>query len=717
MPANQAGFTMQYPSLRPPAGLCRSALLACVTLSLASCAGLPGPVPGQITPPPKTIAAEPMVVPAVETGTPAAAPPAQTGAGVFLTEAEARQARARSVGEASARTLRDKVMADADALAAAPLAIPRAGGQWTHWYACPADGAVLTAESASAHRCPTCNKVYSGWPYDAAYISRQHIRWLHGLETLGWAYTLEPKPAYAARVRAILLEYAAFYKDLPLHDRNNKASKSQARLFAQTLDEAVALCTLSVGYDRIRAAGLLSEADQRAINEDLIRPMVATIQGNPAGISNWQSWHNAAVAVAGCLLDDQALIDWAVRGREGFLFQLDRSLLETGLWYEGSPSYHWYALRAHLYLLESLARRGENLYGKPRVRAMFDAPLRQVYPDLSFPALNDSDRSSLLSMGMYYAIAWRRYSDLRYAEFARTVDHPWMLAWGAAAPGTGKPALRLVSSDEPSEGLAILRNAENSIAVMLDYGPGTSGHVHPAKLGLLLFAGGNERLVDPGRLPYGSPLHQGWFTQTVAHNTVVVNGRSQQRSGGERIQFEPRATVFTLRAVLEPMLGQPQEVANLLTALDPGQPMAFAAARSRQAYTGVTLERVVVLQGQTVLDIFLATSDAPATFDLPLHWRAKLAGLDGLTPAGPLGDADGYPHLRKVQAVADPDRRFTADFGKKGRIAVQVLDDAPLFLAEGLGVKAAETIPVVVRRQQGTRALFAAVYTVQQHAN
>lgn len=708
----------------PFSPICLRHILLLLPLGLASCASLSGPPAGQINPPPKVVAAGPVpstpeqtVIPASTTPQAAAAPQAAIRDGVFLTEAEAREMRARSVGDPAARALREKILAEADSLSIATLDIPHSGGQWTQWYACPVDGAVLKADSPTAHRCPTCGKVYSGWPYDAAYISQRHIVWMQGLETLGWAYTMEPKPAYAARAREILLTYASFYKDLPLHDRNRQASASQARLFAQTLDEAVALCTLSVGYDRMRAAGMLSADDERTINEDLLRPMVATIQANPADISNWQSWHNAAVAVAGCLLGDQALVDWAVRGRQGFLYQLDHSLLPTGLWYEGSPSYHWYALRAHVYLLEATARHGENLYTKPRVRAMFDAPLRLVYPDLSFPALNDSDRASLLSMGMYYAIAWRRYSDLRYAELATSVDHPWMLAWGAAAQNAGKPRLNLVSSDEPAEGLAILRNPDNTLALMMNYGPGISGHVHPAKLGLLFFAGGNERLVDPGRLPYGSPLHQGWFTQTVAHNTVVVNGHSQKRCAGEQVAFDPRATVYTLRSALERMLGQPQEVANLLTALDPGRPMAFAAARTAEAYPGVLLQRLVVLQDRTVLDVFLATSETPATFDLPLHWRATLDGLEGLRPADPLGNADGYDHLQNVQHIDDTDRQFVANLGKKGRIVVQILDEGELYRADGFGVKAQETIPMVLRRLQGNRALFAAVYTVQDVAH
>lgn len=666
------------------------------------------------TPRPDTAAVSPpKPAPSAEAGpAPVTTPVATSPAEVFLTEAEARAARNRYLGDPAARALGQKILADADALVAAPLDIPRAGGQWTHWYVCPKDGGRLEAQSPTAHRCVACGAVQSGYPYDEAHISQRHMRWTLGVETLGWAHALDPKPAYARRAREILLFYAGFYRDLPLRDRENGQGRSAARMFAQTLDESVALCRLSVGYGLVRGAAAFLPEDHARIEEGLIRPMAETAGRNPMGISNWQSWHNAAQACAGFLLNDETLIRRALRGVNGFEFQLENALFPSGFWHEQAPLYHYYALHAHLYLLEAAARGGQNLYGDPRVRGMFDAPLRKLYPDLSFPAIHNSDRASVRDMGQYYAVAWRRYADLRYATLATKMDHPWMLFWGAPAP-PGEPDLRLATSNDPGEGIAVLRDAANTIAVMMDYGPGAAGHVHPARLNVLLFAGGNERLVDPGRLPYGSPLQGEWYTQTVAHNTVTVDGRSQARSPGRLIQFEARAGLYQLRQAILRMVEDVRMESALISALDPGAPIAFVAAAADEAYPGVRLQRLVALQGGTVLDVFLAESEAGATFDLPLHWRATLTGLDAAQPAPPLGHTDGYQHFQNTRAINPGTREFTADLGPRGRIQVRVFDTHPMFLADGYGRTPAEIIPTTLRRATGDRALFAAVYTVE----
>jgi hypothetical protein len=678
-------------------------------LLLGACAGLPAP--GPVLPPasvPTGGGATPAPAPA-----PVTIPVARRASEAFLTEGEARAARNRYLGDPAAQAFGRALIARADALASAPLDIPRAGGQWTHWYVCPVDGGKLEAQSPTAHRCARCGAIQSGWPYDDVYISHRHMHWIQGVETLAWAHVLDPKPAYVQRAREILLTYAGFYRDLPLRDKDRGESRSAARLHAQTLDEAVALCRVSVGLGLLREAPGIASGDVEAIAEGLIRPMAATVSRNSMGISNWQSWHNAALACAGFLLGDRGLTERALRGVNGFRFQLEQAVFPSGLWHEEAPMYHWYALHAHLYLLEAAARGGENLYGDPRVRGLFDAPLRQLYPDYSFPALHNSDRASIRDMGQYYAVAWRRYGDLRYAALATKYDHPWVLFWGAPVPsGTPDPPLR--TSNDASEGLAILRDAENRIAAFLDYGPGKSGHVHPAKLNLLLFAGGNERLVDPGRLPYGSALQRDWYTQTLAHNTVVVDGRSQARSAGRLVRFEAHASLYQLRQEIARLARDPALEAVLMSALDPAAPLSLVVAGADAAYPGVRLERLVALQGSTLVDLFEAHSESPAVFDLPLHWRATLRGLEGATPAAPLGEANGYPLLRDLRQAPPGTRGFVADLGARGSIAVRLLDGLPVYVAEGHGRPPDERNPVVIRRAAGTRAVFAAVYTVAQ---
>jgi len=602
---------------------------------------------------------------------------------VFLTADERTAIRERAGTLEWAATVRERVVREADALVDGALDIPHAGGQWTHWYSCKKDGARLRAASATEHVCPACGEVYSGWPYDEVHITFQHTRWLNGIETLGVAYLLEEKPAYAERARDVLLEYASFYEDLEPHNTKGERGHTEARLFAQTLDEAVALCHVCVGYDFVRDAPCFTPRDRRQIEKHLLRPMTKTIMSNDMGVSNWQSWHNAAVGCVGYLCRDKGLVKWAVKGRSGFLFQMRRSVMSSGMWYEESPSYHWYALAAHVYLMEAAARSGTDLYRLPIVKKMFDAPVRQVMPDLTFPALHDSDRSSIAGARRFYDVAYRRFEDPAYIPLMRPRDSGWSLLWGVGeVPPDAGDGLQLVSSNEEAEGLAVLRDASGRSALYMDYGPGISGHNQPAKLGIILFAHGDERFVDPGRLPYGNPLHKQWYRQTVAHNTVVVNETSQTRTGAKLKAFGVNDRFSIVRAVCD------------------------------GAYPGVVLDRTLLFYGDTIVDVFRCSAERESTFDLPLHVRGELACTAPTEPFEGFASDSGYQHLQEARSLTEPVREFGVDCGEGRRVLVRFLDGSKQYLANGYGKSPREILPMVVRRQRGRNATFMSVYQI-----
>jgi len=603
---------------------------------------------------------------------------------VFVTDDELAAARARVENSAWAGEVRDSLVAQAGALAAAPLEIPRKGGQWTHWYSCSDDGARLKAKSPTEHVCTLCGKVYSGSPYDEVYITGIHSKWLRGLEPLGWAYALEPKPEYAKRARDILLEYASFYETLPLHDVHNKKGSAKARLYAQTLDESVTLCHIAVGYALMRGDACFSAGDRAAIESGLIRPMCATIQANDRGISNWQTWHNAGVGCAGYVLGDEALVDWALNGKSGLHFQLENSVLPTGLWYEEAVGYHWYSLRALVYLLEAAQRAGEDVYANPVVKKLFDAPVRQLRPNLTFPALHDSDSSSILSHRGMYEVAFKRFGDPVYAAFIQKRDSAEALFWGADDVPEPQP-LRLASSSGEGEGLAVLRDEAGETALYLDYGPGRAGHNHPAKLGIVLWAHGNERLVDPGRLPYGNPMHREWFTQTVAHNTVVVSEASHKRTGGRLIAFAA------------------------------GDNYALVRAECDTAYkeNSVKLDRTVFMRDGLIVDVFRCAGPEGSTYDLPLHFRGKVENLPAGEPIPPFSKATAYRAMKNVRRLTQPLRGFDVVTGEDSRIGVQAFDSGEAYTAEGPSATPGEIVPLVLRRQHGDGALFVTVYDLE----
>lgn len=602
---------------------------------------------------------------------------------VFQTESELNELRNRIETQAWAGEIKTKLLDEAERLMSRPVKIPHEGGQWVHWYTCKEDGGTLQAESPVKHVCTLCGAVYSGFPYDQVYVTHQHGYYLGGIKTLGLAYVIAGNPAYAERIREILLEYATFYSTLPLHDVNNKPN-SGARLLAQTLDESTLLCQMVLGYDLAYRAPCFSEADHDAIRDHLLLPMTATIKNNPRGISNWQSWHNAAVGCVGFLLGDPELADWAINGPFGFLYQMSHSLLPSGIWYEECPSYHFYALSAHIYLMESALRAGVNLYEIPRVKKMFDAPVRQLLPDLTFVPFHDSDRISILDQREFYEVAYKRYGDLRYPRLMTQRAGLWALLWGAdTLPSNSPDNFGMKSSIGEEEGLAVLRDSANQTAVYLDFGPGRSGHVQPAKLNMVLYALDTLVFPDPGRIPYGNPLHKEWFRQTIAHNTVTVNQKSQKISGCHLAAFSLGETHSLCRAVCTSAYNEP-----------------------------IGLDRTLLLNENIIVDVFRCSSEKESTFDWALHFEGTLRDAVESELMEELGGDNGYQHLKNIRRCTSPLNRFTIETGKDKIIHVQCFGGTESYLAEGYGENMKSLLPMVIRRAKGNAACFVAVYQI-----
>ncbi len=609
---------------------------------------------------------------------------------VFLTPGEVEQVRIRVKEYEWAKSIAKAALQSADTKAREDFVIPRREGQWSHWYTCKEDGGGLKAKSATEHVCSVCGKVYSGWPYDEVYYGRQHSHALGSISNLGIGYVLEPKPEYAEKVRAILLEYASFYTDLRLHNVKGKESAKGARLKAQTLDEAVMMCNICLGYDMVYDASCFSDEDHRVIEERFLRPMVETIKRNRAGRSNWQSWHNAAIASAGFLLRDAEYIDLALNDPgHGFLYQMRESVFPSGMWYEGAPSYHWYALTSHMYLLEASTRAGIDLYGIPIVKRMFSGPVRQLFPDGTFPAVNDSSRGSISGARRYYEVAYRRYGDPSFASLLQMRTDPWAMLWGADAVPSVDGTIPLATSNEDSEGLAILRDETNETAVFFNYAHQRGGHTHPAKLDLVLYAHGDERIVDPGRLPYGNPIHRGWYWQTIAHNTVVVNETTQNHADCELAMFE----------AIEGHGG-------------------VVRATTNQAYKGVVLDRTLALYDTIVIDVVRCTGSEEVVFDLPTHFRGELVDvsdgdvLEAMAPVPGRGRESGYDYLKDVMLLAEPGQPIVVRTGDAGKIHAEFSGHDEMFVAKGFGKNPSELLPVVIRRQRGHEAVFVSVYQI-----
>jgi len=587
----------------------------------------------------------------------------------------------------------DGIIAAAEQALASKVAVPDKGGQWTHYYNCPKHGVRLQLESPTRHVCPVAGEVFRGWPYDDVAISFAHHKYTADLESLGLAYALTGEPRYAERAREILLAYADKYPRYQLHDTKGAQGASSGRRFAQTLDEAVDLVRVAWAYDLIYDA--LAADDRERIEKQFLRPSVEVILGNRAGRSNWQSWHNAAVAAVGLCIGDEEMIRIALNDpQNGFRYQLNESLLADGSWYEGAPSYQFYALAALVYTSEAAYRAGIDLYDA-RYKSLFDAPLELAYPDLTLPALNDSERSPLAAQERLYEVAYKRFGVERFAAVLacgkRTTREA--LLWGAETlPNDAE--LRLRSVNLAGLGCAVLRDSAGAADryLLLDYGPHGGWHGHPDKLQIVLYGLGQELAPDAGRLAYSVPTHHTWYKQTLAHNTVVVDQKSQQPTEGKLALFH----------------------------VEPG----FQAARAiaTDAYPRVTLDRTVIMLPRYILDVFRAHPQAAAgtagvehTYDWVYHNNGRLR-VDQTAADLPqaLGRDNGYEHLerlRRVEVSGAWRAVWQVDGGQARLTAGDGCGPCELFIAEapaqpGRPQSGPKRMPLLICRRRGEGAVF-----------
>jgi hypothetical protein len=393
------------------------------------------------------------------------------------------------------------------------------------------------------------------------------------------------------------------------------------------------------------------------------------------------------------MLRDKDLVSFAVSGEVGVLAQIRKGVLGDGLWHEGSWGYHFYGMRPLLAWAETLRMCGLNLYDA-HLKRMFGAPLQAVLPDGSLPAFHDSGGPSLKSTAPVYEIGFARYQDPAFAQplIGGPRTHLNALLYGAENLPDEVPET-IHSTHLNRSGFVYLRQGKkDDLSYMaLDYGPHGGGHGHPDKLGFILFAGGQVLAPDPGSVAYGIPIHQKWYKQTVAHNTLIVNQKSQNPCSGH------------------------------LDALANGRDFDVVRMSAEEAYDGVRLTRTVLFVENTVLLLDRMTGDRHHVYDWVLHCRGQLrTDLKRNPNKGAMGETDGYEVIEDVR-MANPDRNWRATWRTKdaglrltmlgSRKPTEVLSGMGYDNAgEGLGVPGDSQTPLIVaRRRVRRRTTFGAV--------
>lgn len=582
--------------------------------------------------------------------------------------------------------------AEADRLLAEPVELPPRGGNWTHWYACPEHGAPLKKGKQIGawqweHICSvggeklTSDITKASTDYDGCVINGIHNDLARSIRNLGLVYQLTGDVRYAKKARDILLAYAGKYLDYPLHNVHGEPKLGGGRQGPQTLDEAVWLIPLCQGADLIW--NTLSESDKKTIAEKLLLPAVKeVIMPHRIGIHNIQCWKNSAVGLVGLLLGDQELIREAIYDADmGYAAQMKKGVMPDGGWWEGAWGYHFYTLSALWSLTEAAHNCGINLYGE-KLKSMFDAPLKFAAPDLTLPAFNDSSTVDLKTSASIYELAYTRFRDPSYltpiSQGERVSDFAF---WFGQEELPSTLPRKWKSENYPQSGYAILARGEGENATWLcfKYGPHGGGHGHPDKLSFVLYARGRTIGIDPGSVRYGLPIHSGWYRQSVAHNTLVVDQSSQKPAEGKCLEF------------------------GTTNGID------FVSAEAGDIYDGIRFTRKIAMPNENLIVVTdRVECNEEHTLDIVYHqrgvWENLPAGSDWNVP-----DIPGYKYLKDATTrTTSNEVVLKAIVPDIGPVAITLAggEQTEVITATGVGANISDRVPVVIFRRKAKETTF-----------
>ena len=575
---------------------------------------------------------------------PAVAQQAADSPHLFLTAKDFVRIRKLALEEPWAARAKVEIVKEADAFPESyekqfglkDVELPPEGGQWGHYYACPQSGRQLVFTPPNHNVCPDTGQEFPGYPYDQVVYEMRANALGSAALNLALAFRLTGNHRYAMQSANLLMAYSDRYLSYPIHDKNGGSAPTGARVFPQTLDESIWLINMAWAYDLLRGTDVLSPAERRRIEGDFLLP-AAVLNARAAEVTyNWQSWINAAVAAVGYTLGDRKLIAQALDGPAGFRFQM-RKYVVDGLWIEGTWGYQFYALGALTQLAAMAQCNGTNLWSEePRLEALLKSPFQMMLPDGTLPPFNDSRVVSIYDQAALYEYPFAVTHDPEFAAVIMHGDHPRADAEGLPFGGGDRggrsnrnallfgaprvantPMPAVGNSLFPNAGYARLHAATGDLTEVIKFGPHGAGHGHFDKLGEVIYAHGGMMSVDPGTQFYGVASHDTWDRSTVAHNTVVVDERSQDKATGKLIQWQE----------------------------DPG--FTVAEADAGPVYAGISLRRKVIMTPRYIVEITTAigVDGEEHTFDWVYHNFGQQELSLASKPWSGFTAHDGYQHL------------------------------------------------------------------------
>ncbi|MFW6107273.1 MAG: hypothetical protein ACOC8A_01135 [bacterium] len=481
------------------------------------------------------------------------------------------------------------------------------------------------------HQCPRCGRRFEGSEkLDKAYASRYLGRAFGAARTCALAWLLTGRETYGRKAVGILERFAA---RLPaVEPAGLRSTAGGSRLVFVTLHASYKLPALAEAWWLLADAPFIEEQTRATVSRFLVEE-ASRLARHSVEYSNQQAEHLRAYGSAGLATGFWPLAAEAVHGEFGWHELVEFGYTEEGIAHEAG-AYHRALFGAMVEFAGFAHDQGVELLS-PRFRRVFDGSLLL-------------DRGS----GASYELAYRVYRRPAYlgvlAGERRRPGEATALRGLLGVPEAASQPVR--SAHFPGTGYLFLRTGHvaDNREIRVNYIKPFDRHERD-KLTTFFYRNGRQVDGTVGRITYSSP-HSAWMLHSAAHNTIVVDGASQEPVDARLVAADleapcPIAVVATdPQAPLYPGVSQLRGIA-----LVDGAYVVFDRVEAERPRT---IDRYQYGRGEATLDC-----DAPPVPQLDhVPERGRFCAIHG----GPCGKElrAHWPNGLRMRLVAD--RPFAA---------------------------------------------------------
>ena len=415
-------------------------------------------------------------------------------------------------------------------------------------------------------------------------VNRLRLLHITRIFALAQWYAISEEIECAQKVRQVLLRLAEVYPNYSVKYRATAYETPRDRymggkIAAWKFTDSTLLPNVLDAYSLTYNSGVYSDEDKVKIENGLAREIKWLYTAWPPtkdSCSNAVPAHMRLCATAAAVLGDHELMDWVMKGSEGFPAFVRKYYERDGHWHEHTPSYGGMATGPIIGLVRVLQgyRDADDYTGAdryngldafkliPELDLVFTGYAAGVLPTLTYPATNDSTASSAPSLiWLQLAVdkapnernkALLQYISGRYGDRAAPGQNALFFRDPDAEPGdsTVVPEAAAQARIFPGGGWVMLRRPESfrdSCAMVLT--TGRKSHDHNCTLGLTYSDFGRDASSDLGYLSAWHP-YANWLRTPLAHNLVVVDGKFQDgRRMGYNELFAGTGSIVASRTV------------------------------------------------------------------------------------------------------------------------------------------------------------------------